>query len=129
MKKILLIDDEPAFLEMMKKPLVSGGYEILLAEDGEEGYEIAKKEKPDLIVLDVMLPVMDGFKVCGLLKNDARFTQIPVILFSAKASDTETALAEEVKADVYLTKMEGSKRLLEEIRRLLGEPTSFRQKE
>lgn len=60
-------------------------YEVVIAYDGQEGLEKAKKEKPDLIILDLMLPKMDGYKVCGLLKADIRYNKIPIIIFTARA--------------------------------------------
>ncbi|MDP2904979.1 MAG: response regulator, partial [Candidatus Omnitrophota bacterium] len=65
--------------------LQASGYEVISAYDGQEGLEKAKKEKPDLIILDLMLPRMDGYKVCGLLKADSRYSKIPIILFTARA--------------------------------------------
>ena len=81
----------------------------------------AKSEKPDLILLDIMMPKMDGYKVCGLLKMDARYQKIPIVLFSAKAQKEDVQLAKEVGADLYITKPFEAAVLLEKILGLLKE--------
>ena len=85
-KRLLLVDDEVELVEMVKFRLEASGYEVLTANDGQAALELARREKPDLIILDVMLPKMDGYKVCGLLKNDSRYSHIPIMMFTAKAS-------------------------------------------
>ena len=74
------------------------------ASDGQEGLNKAKADKPDLIVLDLMLPRLNGYKVCGLLKKDTRYAKIPIILFSAKTQEKDIKLGQEVGADAYLAK-------------------------
>jgi len=103
-KRILVVDDEPDIVTVIGKSLRDNGYEVIAANDGQEALEKAKAEKPDLILLDLMLPIMDGYKVCGLLKNDTRYSKIPVILFTAKAQEKDIKLGEEVGADAYITK-------------------------
>ena len=76
-KRILIVDDEHELSELIKMRLEANGYDVLAAFDGQAGYDLARKEKPDLIILDIMLPKMDGYKVCGLLKNDSRYSTIP----------------------------------------------------
>ena len=120
-KKILIVDDEAELVGLVKIRLEAVGYEVLKAFDGQEGLDKAKLEKPDLILLDVMMPKMDGYKVCGLLKMDARFKKIPIILFSAKAQKEDVELAKEVGADLYITKPFEAPILLAKIKELLGE--------
>lgn len=120
-KKILIIDDEPQLVEMLSMRLEANGYEVISANDGQEGLEKARNDAPDLLILDLMLPKIDGFKVCGLLKNDSRFKKIPIILFSAKAQEEDRKLGAEVGADVYMTKPFEPVSLLEKIKELLGE--------
>ena len=103
-KKILIVDDEAELVDLVKIRLEAAGYDVVKAYDGQEGLEKAKSEKPDLILLDIMMPKMDGYKVCGLLKMDARFKKIPIILFSAKAQKEDELIAKEVGADFYITK-------------------------
>ncbi len=120
-RRLLIVDDEPDLADMIKFRLESNGYEILLANDGQQALEVARKERPDLIILDLMLPKMDGYKVCGLLKKDARYANIPIIIFTAKAQEEDKKLSQEVGANAYLSKPFEPKILLEKIRELTKE--------
>ena len=120
-KRILIIEDTEDVVMLVKMYLESHCYEVLTAYDGQEGLEKAKTEKPDLIILDLMLPRINGYKVCGLLKNDARYTKIPVILFTAKAQEKDKQLGKEVGADAYITKPFEPEILLAKIKELLKE--------
>jgi len=119
--KILMVDDEPEFLEMVKTRLEAGGYEVITASDGQQGLDKAKKEKPDLIILDLMLPKMDGYKVCGFLKKDMRYSKIPIIILSARAQGEDMKLGEELGADAYIIKPFDAPALLGKIKELLKE--------
>ncbi|MFH1902157.1 MAG: response regulator [Candidatus Omnitrophota bacterium] len=118
-KRILLVDDEIELVEMVKMRLEAGGYEVITAYDGQEALDKAKRVKPDLIILDIMLPKMDGYKVCGLLKADIRYSKIPIIMFSAKAQEEDMKLGEEVGAQSYVTKPFEPQVLLSKITELL----------
>ncbi len=118
-KRILLVEDEEDMLEMVRMRLEASGYEVLTASDGQEALDKAHQENPDLIVLDIMLPKMDGYKVCGLLKADVRYNKIPVIMFSARAQDQDKVTAREVGADDYICKPFNPQELLEKISNLL----------
>lgn len=120
-KRILLVDDETDLVEMVKFRLEANGYEVMTAGDGQAALETARKEKPDLIILDVMLPKMDGYKVCGLLKKDTRYANIPIMMFSAKATESDIRQGSEVQADAYFTKPFEPKVLLEKIKELVKE--------
>jgi DNA-binding response OmpR family regulator len=120
-KKILVVDDEVHLTEMVKMRLEAAGYSVSCAYDGQDGLEKAKKEKPDLIILDLMLPKMDGYKVCGLLKNDARYSKIPIVMFSARVQDNDVILGRELGAEAYVTKPFEPKVLPDKIKELLGE--------
>ncbi len=106
---------------MISKALRYKGYEVITANDGQEGLDKAKTEKPDLIVLDLMLPRINGYKVCGLLKKDTRYAKIPVILFSAKANAEDIELGKKVGADAYITKPYERDALLSKIEELIKE--------
>lgn len=121
LKRTLIVDDEEGIVKVVKMYLEHHGYEVITAGDGQEGLERAKADKPDVIVLDLMLPRMDGYKVCGLLKRDARYAKIPVILFTAKAQEKDVKLGEEVGADAYITKPFEPEVLLSKIKELTGE--------
>ena len=120
-KRILIVDDEEGIVTVVKMYLEHHHYEVITANDGQEGLDKAKVEKPDLIVLDLMLPRMNGYKVCGLLKNDTRYAKIPVILFSAKTQEKDMELGQEVGADAYLTKPFEPDVLLAKIEELIKE--------
>lgn len=119
-KKILIVDDEIQLVEMVRIRLEAAGYEVIAAYDGQEGLDKAKKDKPDLIILDLMLPKMDGYKVCGLLKNDSRYSKIPIIMFTARAQEDDMKLGKELGAEEYLTKPFEPALLLDKIKELLG---------
>ena len=118
-KRILIIEDEEQMVEMLKMRLEANNYEVLSTDDGKKGLEMAQKQNPDLIILDLMIPKMDGFKVCGLLKKDSRYSRIPIILFTARAQESDKRMGEEIGADAYITKPFEPKVLLEKIEELL----------
>ncbi|MFH0784516.1 MAG: response regulator [Pseudomonadota bacterium] len=90
-KKILLVDDDPDFVEAVRVIVESGGYEVRVAYDGQEGLDAVAEEKPDLIVLDVMMPVMNGHAACARLKADKTTASIPIILLTAVADRVTTS--------------------------------------
>ena len=118
-KKILLVEDEKDLVETMVFQLKAAGYDVVTAFDGVDGLDKAKKEKVDLIILDLMLPKMDGYKVCGLLKKDSRYSKIPIILFTARTQESDMKMGEEVGADAYVIKPFDSKQLLAKIADLI----------
>ena len=118
-KRILIVDDEEGIIKVVKMYLEHNRYEVITANDGQVGLEKAKTEKPDLIVLDLMLPKINGYKVCGLLKKDTRYAKTPVILFTAKAQEKDIKLGEEVGADAYITKPFEPEVLLSKIEELI----------
>lgn len=119
-KKILLVEDEKDMIYAVSLELEANGYEVVTAYDGQEGLQKARKENPDLIILDLMLPKMDGFKVCGLLKRDVRYGQTPIIMFTAKAQEEDVKLGGEMGADAYIIKPFDPQVLLAKIKELLG---------
>lgn|SRR3989338_2994199 len=118
-KKILLVDDERDMVYAVKMQLEADGFRVLTAPDGQEGLDKARKEKPDLIILDLMLPKIDGYKVCRMLKFDEKYKGIPVIIYTARAQEADEKLGYEVGADAYLTKPFDPKKLLAKINELL----------
>lgn len=120
-KKILLVDDEVQLVEMVKMRIEASGYDVICAYDGQQALQMAKKEKPDLIILDLMLPKMDGYKVCGLLKNDSRYSKIPIIMFTARAQEEDFLLGKELGAEAFITKPFEPNILLGKIKELIGE--------
>ena len=117
--RILLVDDEKDLVETVTFRLEATGYEVIKAYDGQEALDKAKKEKPNLIILDLMLPKMDGYKVCRMLKFDEKYKHIPIILFTARAQEEDKKLGEEVGADAYITKPFEPEALLGKIKELI----------
>ena len=118
-KKILLVDDEKDMVYAVKLQLEANGLEVLTAYDGQEGLDKARGDKPDLIILDLMLPKIDGYKVCRMLKFDEKYRKIPVIMFTARVQKSDEKLALEVGADAYITKPFEPQILLKKIKELL----------
>ncbi|MBU2044003.1 MAG: response regulator [Candidatus Omnitrophica bacterium] len=119
-KRILVVDDEQALVELVKMRLEANGYEVLSAFDGQEALDKARKEKPDLIILDLMLPKIDGYKVCRMLKFDEKYKKIPIILFTARAQESDKKMGQDVGADSYIVKPFEPKALLAKIKELTG---------
>ena len=120
-KRILVIDDEVELVEAVRIRLRQAGYDVQSVYSGLEGLEAARREKPDLIILDLMLPGMDGYEVCGLLKADVRYNKIPIIIFTAKAREGDMMLGNEAGADEYITKPFEYQEMLDKIKGLLKE--------
>lgn len=118
-KRILIVDDEEDILNLLKFRLEANSYEVLIASDGQEGLNKARNEKPDLVILDLMLPKIDGYKVCRMLKFDESYKNIPIIIFTAKNQKKDEDLGKEMGADAYVTKPFEPEMLLEKIRVLL----------
>jgi two-component system phosphate regulon response regulator PhoB len=120
MPKILVVDDEPDVLELVEFNLRHAGFEVVRAEDGQEALKQARLQVPDLILLDVMLPEVDGLEVCKLLRRDAATRAIPVIMLTAKAAEIDRVLGLELGADDYVTKPFSPRELVLRVRKLLG---------
>ncbi len=116
MKKVLLVDDDPVLLETLRYRLNQEGFEIVTAGDGEAGLEAARTEKPDLVVLDLMLPQLDGFDVCRILRRESN---IPILMLTARESETDKVVGLELGADDYLTKPFSVRELIARLRALL----------
>lgn len=114
--RILIVDDEPDLLSVLHFGLEVEGFQVLEASDGEQGLAMAREQAPDLIVLDLMLPRMDGYKVCRALKFDERYRRIPIFILSARSGETDRQLAMDVGADTYITKPYDMRDLVTRIR-------------
>jgi len=119
-RKILIVDDEPDVASLLNLMLKSKGYETIIAGDGQEALEKARHEKPDLIVLDIMLPRLDGYKVARMLKFDEKFSHIPIIMVTAKIQEKDKKTGLEMGADAYVTKPFDTAMLLEKINEVLA---------
>ncbi len=118
-KKILIVEDEPAIHELVKYNLQKEGYSVISAYDGVAGADLARDQKPDLILLDIMLPRMDGIEVCKMLKSNTRTSGIPIIMVTAKSEEADKVLGLEIGADDYLAKPFGVRELLARIKAVL----------
>lgn len=119
-QRILIIDDEPMVVKMLSASITKSGYEVLSATQAEVGLERALKEKPDLIVLDVMMPVINGFHICRMLKSQPTYKMIPIILLTIRKEPEAVEMGKEMGADAYLFKPVDMNQLLEKIRELLS---------
>ena len=106
MKKgtILVIDDEKDLIELVRYNLEKEGFDVIAATDGQSGLEVVKKHRPDLVMLDLMMPGLDGLQVCQRLRADPRSGRIPVIMLTAKATEADRVVGLELGADDYITK-------------------------
>lgn len=118
-EKILIVDDEKDIVRMLDYNLKKEGYRSFSAYDGEEALEIAKRERPDLIILDLMLPEIGGLEVCKLLKKTPELASIPIIMLTAKTQETDKVVGLEVGADDYVTKPFSPRELLARIKAVL----------
>jgi DNA-binding response OmpR family regulator len=125
MKKILVIDDEPKIVEICQDYLKAAGFDVVTAGSGLSGLAVARREKPDLVVLDLMMPGMDGLDVCRTLRREG---DIPIIMLTARVEESDKLIGLELGADDYITKpfspRELAARVRVVLRRVSGDPTS-----
>jgi len=103
-KQILVVDDDPLVVKILKEPLKRAGYDVRVASHGLEALQKVKERRPDLIILDILMPLLDGFKVARLLKFDKRYKDIPIIVLTSRATAGERKIGEQVGADEFLYK-------------------------
>ncbi|MGD1993361.1 MAG: response regulator transcription factor [Anaerolineae bacterium] len=115
-ERILVVDDEPNYVYLVKLNLEARGYEVLTARDGEQAVRIAAVEEPDLIILDIMMPCVDGYEACRQIRQ---FSQVPIIMLTARAEETSKVRGLDLGADDYLTKPFSTKELLARVRAAL----------
>ena len=121
--KILVVDDNADNVELLTKRLVAGGYRTCEAYDGEQALEAVAREEPDLVILDVMMPKLDGFEVCRRMKSEERTRQVPVILLTAKREVPDKVRGLDTGADDYVTKPFNPQELMARVRSLLNQRT------
>ncbi len=126
--RILVVDDEEDLGRILKFALMAAGHEVLLAMDGAEGLKLAREGGPDLILLDLMLPKIDGYKVCRMLKFDERYKSIPIVILSARTQEADKEMARDTGADLFITKPYNLEEILRTIDRLLLTSPSYLQK-
>jgi len=119
-RRILIVEDNEMFQKILKKRFESLGYEAIVTVDGLQGLEAARKESPDLILLDLLLPKMDGHKVCRLVKHDHNLRDIPVAIFTSRDRDEDAELAKSCGADAFIVKTTRSEVMMNVVEQLLN---------
>ncbi len=117
--KVLVVDDEHHIVELIKFNLESNGYEVVTAFDGEEAIKVAESEKPNLLILDLMLPKLDGIEVCRRLKRNTDTSNISIIMLTAKSDESDKIVGLEIGADDYMTKPFSVKELVARVKAVL----------
>ncbi len=125
-KTLLVVDDDPAIREGLGELFRYQGYHVLTAVDGEAGLRAVRAKRPDLMVLDVAMPGLDGFRVATQIKNDPTLTQMPIILYSGHLEESFALLAYQTKAEYFLPKVGGLRPILTAVRDLLETPREAR---
>jgi len=118
--KILIVEDNPIFQKMVRARLQNMGYAVITADDGLKGYNMALHEDPDLVILDLMLPKMDGHKVCRLLKFNQKFQRTPIIILTSRDLEEDAELAKKHGADAFVVKTTKAEILMDVIHKLLN---------
>ncbi len=121
MRKILIVDDEPNILLSLEFLMKKQGYDVFIARDGREALNSISQEKPDVVILDIMMPEVDGYEVCKHIKDDTLLQDTKVIFLSAKAKDTDIELGYQLGADLYLTKPFSTRNLIKQVNDLFQE--------
>ncbi len=119
-KKVLIADDEQNIVISLEFLLAGEGFQVLVAQDGEEALAKARAEKPDLVLLDVMMPKKNGFDVCQALRADPELSAVRILMLTAKGRETEISKGLGLGADAYMTKPFSTKELVVQVRALLG---------
>ena len=127
--KILVVDDEPDILEFLRYNLVKEGFEVLTASDGEQGVAIAERERPDLVVLDIMMPKMDGVEVCRALRANPVFDKTIIAFLTAREEDYSQIAALDVGGDDYITNPIRPRVFVSRIKALLRRPVRTTEEE
>ncbi|MBN2030876.1 response regulator [bacterium] len=118
-KRVLVVDDDPLVVKILRSPLEKEGYDVSVASHGLEALKCVKEHRPDLIILDILMPLLDGFKVARLLKFDKRFKDIPIIVLTSRATEGERKMGEQVGANEFLFKPFRPPYVLEVVKRYL----------
>lgn len=120
-RKILVVDDEAAIVRVLKDRLEIEGFEVLTAYDGSQGIEVALREQPDLIIMDITMPNMDGLTAARLLREHPETSNIPIVMLTARGEERDEKAGYQAGAVLYFTKPFSTRQLVREIRRILGE--------
>ena len=119
-KKVLVADDEPSIVTALEFLLSNEGYEVLVARNGEEALRAVEQERPDLVILDVMMPLKSGYEVCQRIRSRPELRRVKIVMLSAKGREGEVHRGIDVGADLYVTKPFSTRELMGRVRALLG---------
>ncbi|KYC52054.1 MAG: response regulator PleD [Candidatus Methanofastidiosum methylothiophilum] len=126
-KKVLIVDDEQDMVFGLRMMFEANNFEVMVAFDGQEALNIARQSKPDIMILDLMLPKVDGYRVCRMLKFDEKYRKIPIVILTARTSAEEMKIGMAVGADAYIVKPFDQQVLMDKVKALLkpsGSPSS-----
>lgn len=123
MTKILIVDDEPNILLSLEFLMKKQGYQVFIARDGQEAMELIKKEGPEVIILDIMMPDVDGYQVCEFVKKTPQYAETRIIFLSAKSKEADIELGYEYGADLYISKPFSTRKLVSSVKELVLNPT------
>ncbi|KAA3611663.1 MAG: DNA-binding response regulator [Planctomycetota bacterium] len=118
-KKILIVEDDPDLLEMLRLTFHAQGYQVILAADGEDGLKLARRHGPDIMILDLMLPGIDGLEVCRQIRADPGLRSVPILMLTARSEETDVVLGLGMGADDYVTKPARPRELVARVHSLL----------
>lgn len=124
-KKALVIEDNPVYAKIIEKRLASDGFAIVITHDGLTGFNLVRKIRPDIIILDLMLPTMDGHKICRLLKFDKTCKDIPIVILTSRDTEADAELAEYSRADAFLAKTVNGAIMMNVVHRLLEAASQY----
>lgn len=119
-KRILIVDDEPNIVVSLEFLMKREGFEVAVATDGEAALKSVEEKKPDLVLLDIMLPKKNGFEVCQTIRANPDWQGVKIVMLTAKGRDTEVAKGTALGADAYMTKPFSTKDLIAQVRQILG---------
>lgn len=117
--KILIVDDEPNILMSLEFLMKKEGYKVFIARDGEEAFDIIEEHNPNLVILDIMMPKVDGYQVCSFIKQSPDYQQTKVIFMSAKSKETDIQKGYDLGADMYVTKPFSTRDLMSKVNSML----------
>ena len=119
-KKVLIADDEPNIVTALEFLLERNGYEVYIARDGEAALQLVEEHKPDLVLLDIMMPLKSGYEVCSRMRERLEWRNIKIVILTAKGRDVEVSKGLSIGADLYITKPFSNQELMAKINGLLG---------
>ena len=122
-KTILIVDDEPSIVITIQFLMTQQGYDVLTAERGEDALDLISRYKPDLVLLDIMLPGIDGYEVCEIIRLNPDYGKVRIVFLTAKGHETEIAEGLALGADAYITKPYSNVELLAKVKELLQDPS------